>query len=234
MKSLIVIPTYNEKENIKDLIRKISDILPDIHILIIDDDSPDGTAVLVKELASEINNLHLIVRRDKRGRGLAGIAGFKYAVENKFDYVIEMDADFSHNPKYIPVFLREIETCDVVVGSRAVTAGGIIGRGFIRNIISKLANIYIRLILGIKNIKDATSGFRCFRRQVLDGISWDAIISHGPSIVEEVLYLAYRQGYKIKEIPIVFEERKQGKSKLNFKKIFLTMLLILKIRKRYA
>jgi len=233
MKSLIIIPTYNEKDNVKNLIRKILEILPDIHILIVDDNSPDGTAGLVEELALRINNLHLIIRKDERGRGLAGIAGFKYAVENQFDYVIEMDADFSHNPKYIPLLLRQIETCDLAIASRMISGGGIIGRNFIRNIITRLANIYIRLILGI-NIKDATSGFRCFRRQILENISWDTVISRGPSIVEEVLYLVYRGGYKIKEVPIIFEERRQGKSKLNFKKILSTMFLILKIRKKYA
>lgn len=233
MKSIAIIPTYNEKENIQDLIDEIIKAAPTVQILVIDDDSPDGTAVLVSGLASRLNNVHLIIRKEKKGRGLAGIVGFQYAIEQGFDYIIEMDADFSHNPKYIPMFLKEIETMDVVVGSRLVNGGGIVGRDCIRNLITKLASIYLRAILGI-NIKDITSGFRCFRRQVLEDVPWPTLISQGPSIVEEVLYIACKKGYRIKEVPIIFEERKRGKSKLNFKKLFAVMVLVLKIRNKYA
>jgi dolichol-phosphate mannosyltransferase len=233
MKSLIILPTYNEKDNIKNLISKILEFLPDIHILVLDDNSVDGTVNLVKEFFRGRPNVHLIVRRDERGRGLAGIEGFKYALENQFDYVVEMDADLSHNPKYIPILLQEIESSDVVVGSRLIKGGAIVGRGLLRNILTRLANIYIRLVLAVK-IRDATSGFRCFKREVLEDIPWDSLISKGPSIIEEILYLISKKNYKIKEIPIIFEERKRGVSKLNFKKIISTMIFILRIRIRYA
>ena len=233
MKSIVILPTYNEKDNIKNLIREIFNLLPDIHILVVDDNSSDGTTTLVEELQARTNNLHLIVRKDERGRGLAGITGFKYAIEHKFDYVVEMDADFSHNPKYIRLLLNQVESFDVVIGSRLVKGGRISGRNFLRNIITKLANIYIGLVLGIK-IKDATSGFRCFKAKVLEDIPWDKLISIGPSVIEEVLYIAHKNNYKIQEVPIVFEERRRGASKLNFKKMVDTFVLILKIRYRYA
>lgn len=233
MKTLVIIPTYNEKENIEGFIKKILEAVSDVDILVVDDNSPDGTADLVHEIAEKVDNLKLIVRKNKRGRGLAGIVGFKYAVENKFDYVIEMDADFSHNPKYIPVFLKEIENHDLVIGSRIIEAEALDARNFIRRAGTRLAHIYIRLILNI-NLKDTTSGFRCFRREVLEGIGWGELISCGPSIVEELLYIVYKKGYRIKEIPIIFEERHQGKSKLNFKKIISALVSILKIRNRYA
>ena len=233
MKSIIILPTYNEKDNIKNLIREIFNLLPDIHILVVDDTSPDGTATLIEEFQARMKNLHLIVRKDAKGRGLAGIAGFKYAIEHKFDYVVEMDADFSHNPKYIPLLLNQIESSDLVIVSRLVKGGRISGRNCTRNILTKLANIYIRLVLGIK-IKDATSGFRCFKIKVLEDIPWDKLVSVGRSIIEEVLYIAHKNNYKIQEVPIVFEERRRGASKLNFKKMVDTFVLILKIRYRYA
>lgn len=217
MRTLVSIPTYNEKDNIAELIKKL--LKHNVDILVVDDNSPDGTWKIVEDIVKTEKNVKLLKRTDKRGRGTAGIAGFKYALEHGYEYIIEMDADFSHEPDEIPRFIEAIKSCDVVLGSRLMKGGKQIGRSLYRKAITFLANFYIRLILGLK-IKDCNSGYRCFRRKVLSAINLDTITSTGPDIIQEILYKAYLKGFKIKEIPIVFTERKLGSSKLGMKHLY--------------
>ena len=230
MSALVFIPTFNEKNNIVKLISEIKKIIPDIFILVIDDSSTDTTGQLLNNLATNDKNIYVIHRRGIRGRGLSDIEAFRFAIQKGFNYIIEMDADFSHNPKYIPGFLEHIQHSDIVIGSRLIAQGAIVGRGSARNIISLTANLYARLLLGIKEIQDVTSGYRCYRVKALEIINPGKLISVGPSILEEILYRAKQHKLKIEEMPIIFEDRKSGKSKLNFKILFNTFLIILKLR----
>lgn len=233
MKTLVFIPVFNEKDNIVKLIRDIKQLASDIFILVVDDNSTDGTTAVLKEYAKNNNDIFIIHRRGTKGRGRAFIEAFNFAIQQRFDYLIEMDADFSHNPKYIPRFLENIQNADIVIGSRLIKEGTILGRGLVRNIISLMANLYIRLILNITDIEDTTSGFRCYRVRALEEINPDTLISVGPSVIEETLYRAKRKHLKIIEIPIIFEERKGGKSKLNLKILFDTFFTVIKLRLGY-
>jgi len=232
MKTFVMIPTYNERENIKELINDIF-FLPqlqnELEIVVVDDNSPDGTGQLVKEMSLKNPRIHIIIREDEKGRGSAGIKGMLYALENGADYIIEMDSDYSHHPRYIPDMIKEMKECDVVIGSRGIKGGGETGRNIIRQFITKFANFYIRLIMGVKT-KDCTSGYRCFKKDVLKSINLDKMISTGPSIVEEILYACHLNSYHIKEIPIIFEERRKGKSTKELKQYIDTMWKILKFR----
>ena len=232
MKAMAMIPTYNEALNIEPLLREILGQGPDIGAVVVDDNSPDGTADIVKRLREEDSRVHLILRMNERGRGTAGVAGFKYAVAQGVDFIIEMDADFSHQPYYIPSFLSQMDDCDLLVGSRLVEGGGEKGRHFLRKMITRSANAYIRLILGVP-VQDCTSGYRVFRRKVLEAIELDQLMAVGPPIVEEVLYKAYRRGFRIKEVPYTLEERKAGESTFNRKILLNALLMIWKIRRKY-
>lgn len=226
-----MIPTYNERENIGTLIREILNLkIPDIHIVVVDDNSPDGTSEVVKNLSKKHSEVELLLRTTDRGRGSAGIAGFKYALDHGTDCVVEMDADFSHHPKYIPSFLEAIQEADMIIGSRFVGEGKDINRGFIRRIITFLAGIYVRTLLGLK-IRDVSSGYRCFKRKVLEAIELDSMISTGPSIVSEVFYRTHLKGFSIKEIPIEFADRTHGQTKLNYIVLIKTLLMVLKFKR---
>ncbi|MBI5206833.1 MAG: polyprenol monophosphomannose synthase [Candidatus Firestonebacteria bacterium] len=228
MKTCVVIPTYNESKNIEKLIKDIINLNLNLEIIIVDDDSPDGTWNIVSNLTKEYPHLYCIRRCEQKGRGSAGIAGFKYALSKGADYIIEMDADFSHHPCYIPIMLEKIKNYDIVVGSRFVGEGKD-QRGFLRHIITLFANFYIRQILKIK-IHDCTSGYRCFKRNVLEAINIDNTISLGPAIVQEFLYKAYLMGFTIGEIPIVFVDRVRGKSTFNWKIMLQGFLMVLILR----
>ena len=232
MRAMAMVPTYNEAPNIGQLLREILKQGPDIGAVVVDDDSPDGTAAIVERLRQEDPRVHLILRQEERGRGTAGIVGFRYAVEQGIPLVIEMDADFSHQPFYIPLFLRQMEDCDLLIGSRLVEGGGERGRHLLRKWITRLANSYIRLILNLP-IRDCTSGYRVFRREVLEAVELDQIMSKGPSVVEEVLYKAYKRGFRIKEVPYILEERKAGESTFNRKIMLDALKMIAKIRWKY-
>jgi dolichol-phosphate mannosyltransferase len=232
MKAMVMIPTYNEALNIEPLLREILCQGPDIGAVVVDDNSPDGTAAIVKRLREEDPRVHLILRMNERGRGTAGVAGFKYAVAQGVDFIIEMDADFSHQPSYIPYFLSQMDDCDLLIGSRLVEGGGEKGRHFLRKMITRSANAYIRLILGVP-VRDCTSGYRVFRRQVLESIELDQLMAVGPPIVEEVLYKAYRRGFRIKEVPYILEERKAGESTFNRKIMLNALMMMPKIRWKY-
>lgn len=231
MKTYVMIPTYNERENIGNLIREIVNLkIQDLHIVVVDDNSPDGTAAAVKNLAKEHPEVELLLRTTERGRGSAGITGFRYALEHGADVVIEMDADFSHHPRYLPHLLEAMHHADMAIGSRFTGGGKDVNRGFLRKAITSLAGIYVRMILGLK-IRDVSSGYRCFKRKVLEAIELDSMISTGPSIVSEVFYRAHLKGFSVKEIPIEFEDRIHGQTKLNYKILMKTLLMVLKFKR---
>ncbi|MBU0628893.1 MAG: polyprenol monophosphomannose synthase [Nanoarchaeota archaeon] len=229
-KTIVTIPTYNEKENIRILINSILKLkIGGLEILVIDDNSPDKTYKIVENISKKNKKVHLLLRTEKRGRGYAGKAGFIWALNHKADYIIEMDADLSHNPKYIPQFLEKIKRADVVLGSRLTQGGRDARENIGRRAITKLANMYIRLVLGL-NIRDCNSGYRCFTRQALTKIQPEKIISRGPQIVQEVLFKARLKNLKIIEIPITFKERQIGNSKLNITQLWKSYIAILKLR----
>lgn len=222
-RALIIIPTYNEKDNIRNITtavlaqqKNIADTA--ISVLVVDDNSPDGTADLVREMQRPEefgpDKVHLMQRMGKMGLGTAYVAGFKYGLEHGFDYIFEMDADFSHDPNELPVFLREIKTYDLVIGSRYISGANVANWPLRRLLLSYYANMYARTITGIK-VQDATGGFKCFRRKVLEAIDLDDIRSNGYAFQIEMNFRAWRKGFTIKEIPIVFVDRHAGTSKMS-------------------
>lgn len=228
---LIIIPTYNESDNIEKLLDVISRTDPAAHVLIVDDNSPDRTYEIVERLmqTSYPGRLFLLKRAGKLGLGTAYIAGFKWALARDYDYIFEMDADFSHDPKYLPAFLAAIEKHDLVLGSRYVPGGGVKNWGLLRKFISRGGSLYARTILGL-SLRDLTGGFKCFRRQVLEAIDLDSVKSNGYSFQIEMTYRARCKGFRICETPIVFEDRTAGKSKMS-RKIFLeAVLMVWKLR----
>ncbi|MCB5245460.1 MAG: polyprenol monophosphomannose synthase [Candidatus Cloacimonadaceae bacterium] len=216
MKALLIIPTYNEITNIKNVITASLAQSPDLNILVIDDNSPDGTAKVVKELLEKEPRINLIERPKKLGLGSAYVQGFKYALKDDFDYILEMDADFSHNPADIPRLLAAAKKYDVVIGSRYCQGVNIINWPFRRLLISYFASKYVRIITGMP-IKDPTSGFKCFRRRVLEAIDLDSILSDGYAFQIEMNFRSWVKGFKIHEIPIIFTERRNGVSKMSRK-----------------
>lgn len=230
MKTLVVIPTYNERENIKPLIERILALnIEGLDVLVVDDNSPDKTGDIVEELSKNLQNVKIIHRYSERGRGLAGICGFEYGIKNGYDYIMEMDGDFSHNPAYIPAFLNAIVDCDLVIGSRYIKGGGEYKRLFIRRIISRLANFLLKTMLSFK-VLDCSSGFRLFKRKALEDIDIGNLSSSGPWILTEILYKCHKKGHKIKEIPIIFEERTKGSSKLNGQILLHSLIFAFKLR----
>ena len=229
MKTIIIIPTYNEKENIEKLITKIFALnISDLEILVVDDNSPDGTAQVVKNLQNKYP-LHILERAGKLGIGSAYIAGFKKALELQADRIFEMDADFSHDPDDLPAMLEAAKNYDLVIGSRKIAGGKIIGWGFTRKFMSNGAMWLSRILLGIK-AKDVTGGFRCFNSQVLKTLNLDEIKSNGYAFQEELLYKTQKSNFTIKEIPVTFIDRREGKSKLSKKDIIEFFLIIFKLR----
>jgi len=232
MRGLIIIPTYNERDNIIQLIDDIfsrSFANAELDILVIDDNSPDGTGHLIEKNQALNNHLYLLQREKKLGLASACIAGFKFALSQDYDVLFVMDADYSHNPNYLQEFLLKIRDFDVAIGSRYIPQGGIENWRWLRRLISKGGNIYARWILGT-SIHDLTSGFRCFRRKVLERINFDKIKSEGYVFHIEMAYIAYIQGFRITEIPIIFKERLKGKSKISRKILFEALYKIPWIR----
>ncbi len=215
-KSLIVIPTYNEVGNIKQIIEEIFSLDNDYHILVVDDNSPDGTASVVEFLKNDYpENLHLINRAGKSGLGTAYITGFKWAIENNYEYVFEMDADLSHDPSYLPLLGKTCEDgADLVIGSRYVSGINVVNWPLDRILISYFASAYVRLITGMK-IRDTTAGFKCYKISVLKRINLDAIKFKGYAFQIEMKFAAWSLGYKIVEVPIIFTDRKSGTSKMS-------------------
>ena len=229
MRIFATIPTYNEASNILPLIDSLLKTSRYLEVLVIDDNSPDGTWRVVKDLAEKSPRVHLLHRVHERGRGTAGIAGFKKALELGADLVIEMDGDWSHHPRFIRPLLKASRQADVVIGSRLVPGGGETGRHGIRTLITQLANLYIRTVLGIP-VRDCTSGYRVFRRWVLEKIDWDNVASTGPAIVQEVLVAAHSMDARFLEVPILFEERRAGQSTFNSKILMQGLAAQLRLR----
>lgn len=230
MKTFVMIPTYNERENIANLIGKILKLkIKNLHIVVVDDNSPDGTWQIVENISKRSKNVHLLLRKKDKGRGSAGRDGFIYCLKNGADVVVEMDADMSHDPKYIPLMIEELKNADLVLGSRRLKGSREVGRGTIRRFITWGANLYITLMLGIR-VKDCNSGFRCFKRKVLEAIKLEKLQSKGPAIVQEVLFKAHLKGFKIKEIPITFVNRTKGISKLGLKQLAAGYVMVLKLK----
>ncbi len=233
MKPFVMIPTYNEKENIAILINKILSLkIKNLHIVVADDNSPDGTWEIVEQISKRNKNIHLLLRKTDRGRGSAGRDGFIYCLNHGADVIVEMDADMSHDPKYIPGMISGLKDADLVLGSRRLKGSKEVGRGIIRKIITLGANLYITLMLGIR-VKDCNSGFRCFKRKVLEAISLEKLESKGPAIVQEVLFKAHLKGFKIKEIPITFVNRTKGKSKLGIKQLANGYFMVLRLKMQH-
>ena len=216
MRKLVIIPTYNELENMQALLPALMQLNEKFDVLVADDSSPDKTADFVAEFAKQNSRVHLLLRKQKNGLGQAYIAGFKWGLQNNYDAIIEMDADFSHRPEDLIKILQALETEDVVIGSRYVPGGQTVNWGLIRKMISRGGGIYSRMILGYP-VQDWTGGFNGWKAQVLKDIGLDTIRSNGYSFQIELKYKAQKQGYKVKEIPIVFEDRRVGQSKMSLK-----------------
>jgi dolichol-phosphate mannosyltransferase len=216
-KNLVIIPTYNEKENIEKMVRKVFSLQPTFELLIIDDGSPDGTAQIVKAMQHKYTGLHLLERSGKQGLGTAYIFGFKWALQRDYDYIFEMDCDFSHNPDDLPRLLKACQgDADVAVGSRYCKGGKVKNWPIGRILMSYFASVYVRIVLWI-NIKDTTAGFKCYRRKVLETIELDQVRFMGYAFQIEMKYRALKKGFKVVEVPITFVDRIEGVSKMSTK-----------------
>lgn len=211
---LVIIPTYNERENVDRLIPQILEQTPELEILVVDDNSPDGTAVSVERFAKNTERVHLIQRPHKLGLGTAYIAGFRYALEQGYDFVFEMDADFSHDPREIPRFITAAKEADLVIGSRYIARGSSQNWPLRRRLLSQLGNLYTHILTGM-SVKDATSGYRCLARSLLERLDLNRIASNGYAFQIEVAFRVWKLGLRIREIPIVFADRVAGQSKLD-------------------
>lgn len=223
---LVLLPTYNEKDNVEKISGQIVDADPRLEVLILDDNSPDGTGQIADRLAAANPRIQVMHRPGKQGLGRAYIAGFKYGIEKKYDYILGMDADFSHQPKYLPTHLENIKTCDLSLGSRYVKGGGVENWPKTRWAISYFANLYSRVVTGLP-VRDATGGFKCFRRKVLESLDLDDIRSNGYSFQIEVTFRAWLQDFTIREFPIIFVEREAGHSKFSKKIIYEAVFMVL-------
>lgn len=229
MRMVVTVPTYNEIENIESLCAEILAQDERLEVLVADDDSPDGTWKAVAALSERQPRVHLLHRTSDRGRGRAGRAAFVAALDMGADLVFEMDADFSHHPRYLPAMIAALQDCDVVLGSRAVPGGEDVGRTGLRRWLTRASNAFVRLVLGVP-VKDCNSGYRGFRRHALVAISVADAFSPGPAIVHEVLYKCARKGLRIREIPIRFVERELGTSTLTFGKLLRSYVTIFRLR----
>lgn len=231
MKKLIITATYNEKDNIARLLSDIFNAVADAHVLVIDDNSPDQTFAIVEELMDGefAGKLFLIKRSGKLGLGTAYVAGFNWALERDYAAIAHMDADFSHNPKYLPQMFADLQNYDLILGSRYVKGGGVVNWGLKRKIISRGGSLYARIILGLP-FHDLTGGFKCFRREVLATIGINNLQSTGYAFQIETTYKTYLHGFKIKELPIIFEDRVLGQSKMSGNIFKEAIIMVLKLR----
>ncbi|MGI6478299.1 MAG: polyprenol monophosphomannose synthase [Salinivirgaceae bacterium] len=215
-KAVVIIPTYNEKENIRAIIEAVMNLDKGYHVLVVEDNSPDGTALIVKEMMKTYtDSLHILERPGKQGLGTAYIAGFKWAIENKYEYIFEMDADFSHNPEdLVRLHQAIIDGADLAIGSRYITGVNVVNWPMGRVLMSYYASAYVRFITGMK-VRDTTAGFKCYRRKVLETIDFDRIRFKGYAFQIEMKFTAWKHGFKIVEVPIIFTDRTQGTSKMS-------------------
>ncbi len=229
-KIYIIIPTYNEKNNIMVLVPQIFQLhIENLYILVVDDNSPDGTGEVVEDLKKEYPNLDILHRQEKAGLGTAYVAGFREVLGRGANYIFEMDADLSHDSKYLVDFLKVINDCDLVLGSRYIKGGGVSNWNLSRRLISKFGNIYARLILQLP-YHDLTGGFKCYRREVLEEIGLDNLSSVGYNFQIESTYQAHKAGFRIREVPIIFTERAEGKSKFSLKIVLESFWKVLLLR----
>ena len=234
MKTLIIIPTYNEAENLEKLAGAISRLGVDCDILVVDDNSPDGTGDLADDLAKNNNRIKVIHRHCKLGLGTAYVAGFKYGLNCGYEAFLQMDCDFSHDPKKIPEFIAEIENrgADLVLGSRYLNGVSVVNWGLGRLLLSKSASLYVRMITGMP-FSDMTGGFKCFGRAALNSIDLDRVSSNGYAFQIEMTYKAFHEGFKVKEIPIIFENRREGVSKMNKNIVIEALLMVWRLQLGY-
>jgi dolichol-phosphate mannosyltransferase len=224
-RSLIVIPTYNEADNLTPLVNDIRDLDCWFDILVVDDNSPDGTGQIADALSSQRPGIHVLHREGKLGLGTAYVAGFRWALERRYDYVLEMDCDFSHHPRYLPRFLEEIERADMVIGSRYIEGGGTANWGLVRQIISRGGNAFARTMLGLKT-RDCTSGYRCYRGSTLQMVPWEALQLEGYGFQVGAVFHVERLGGKVAEFPIIFEDRRVGQSKMSLGIVLEALLFV--------
>lgn len=233
--AVVLIPTFNERENLPSIVSEVLRTAP-VDVLVIDDNSPDGTGQVADAIAETDKRLHVLHRPGKQGLGRAYLAGFKWALARPYKYIFEMDADFSHQPRYLPEFLEQIKSHDLVLGSRYTRGGGTHNWGLLRKLISRGGSIYARTILnaglipGKLGVRDLTGGFKCFRREVLEAIDLDSVESTGYAFQIDLTYRTYKKGFSIKEIPIIFYEREAGRSKMSQKIVVEAMLRVPQIR----
>jgi dolichol-phosphate mannosyltransferase len=229
-RALVIVPTYNERENIARLIDRVLAQDPRLEILVVDDGSPDGTAEIVEEIIAGNRRVHIMRRARKMGLGTAYVAGFRWALQNGYDFVFEMDADFSHDPSHLPDFLRAIEASDLVIGSRyregKVT---IVNWPISRLLLSYFANVYARFVTGLP-VWDTTAGFKCFRRSVLEAIDLSKVVSNGYGFQIEMHFRVWKKGFRIIEIPIVFVDRTEGQSKMSKAIVREAFLMVWRLR----
>lgn len=232
LKLVVIVPTYNEKENIEILLGDLLALPVGLSVIVVDDGSPDGTGELADQWAARsAGRVHVIHRAAKLGLGTAYIAGFKRGLGAGFDRIMTMDADFSHHPQYIPAMLELSSTCDLIIGSRYVRGGGTLNCTLRRRLLSRGANTFAKFMLGLRAY-DCTAGFRCYRRDVLESVNLDSIFSNGYSFLIEMLYYVQQRGWQVGEVPIVFEDRRRGKSKISQTEIFRALQTVFRLQRR--
>lgn len=229
MRPVVIIPTYNERGNIASLIEQLYHHVPELQIVVVDDNSPDGTGQILDELAKSNARLHPIHRPGKLGLGTAHIAGMKWAISQNLDPIMTMDADFSHAPRSVPDLISSVSRYDLVIGSRYVPGGGTLNCTIPRKALSRGANTFARLVLGLK-ANDTTAGFRAYRRAVLESIDLDSTVSNGYSFLIEMLYFCQQRGWRIGEVPILFEDRLHGTSKVSRQEIYKALGTVARLR----
>lgn len=230
MRAIAVVPTYNERANLEELVEKVSQSVPGLHLLIVDDNSPDGTGELADELSRRNPDRIFVLHREKKeGLGRAYVEGFRQVLKGDYEYVVQMDADLSHDPSHLPKFFEQIQEHDLVVGSRYLHGISVVNWDLKRLILSKTATNFVRFITGMP-FTDATSGFKCWRRQALESIGFEDAVSIGYVFLVEMKYKAYRKGFRVAEVPIVFVERKSGNSKMDWGVIREAIWGVIKLR----
>lgn len=230
-KSLVIIPTYNEIDNIERMLSTLTKLYSDLNILIIEDGSPDGTANVVKKFQKENEKIHMIERSGKLGLGTAYITGFKWALERDYEFIFEMDCDFSHDPKDLSSLLTAAQDNDLVIGSRYIDGIRIINWPIHRLLLSYFAGVYTRIVTGL-NVLDATGGFKCFTRKALMSLNLDRVFSNGYSFQIELNFKVWAKGLKVKEVPIIFTERRDGQSKMSGGIVWEAIFAVIKLRIR--
>ena len=225
MRILITLCTYNEVDNLRGLIPELLSLVPTAHILVIDDNSPDGTGALVAEMAKRDDRVRLLSRPGKQGLGTATLAGFRDAIDHNYELLVNMDADFSHGPKYVPLLIAEAANYDVVIASRYMPGGGVAGWTFRRKLMSQTINFWARFWLGLKTA-DNSGSFRCFRVARLAEVDWDLTVARGYAFQEEILYRCRQVGCRMTEVPFIFEDRRYGVTKINLKECVVAVWVI--------